>query len=138
MWPDWWSIALGMTGGLVLLWLVLVVVLWIAKPDDLSLREAARLLPDLLRMLKQLAKDPTMPRGVRIRLALLLGYLALPFDLIPDFIPVLGYADDAIIVALVVRSVVRHAGSAALSESWQGTPEGLAALRRLCGLPAGE
>ena len=67
MWPDWWSIALGMTGGLVLLWLVLVVVLWIAKPDDLGLREAGRLLPDLLRMLTQLAKDPTMPRGVRIR-----------------------------------------------------------------------
>jgi uncharacterized membrane protein YkvA (DUF1232 family) len=138
MWPDWWSIALGMIGGVVLLWLALVGVLWLAKPDDFGLREAARLLPDLLRMLKRLAKDPTMPKGVRIRLALLMGYLALPFDLIPDFIPVLGYADDAIIVALVVRSTARRAGPAALSKHWPGTPEGLAAVRRLCGLPASE
>jgi uncharacterized membrane protein YkvA (DUF1232 family) len=75
-----------------------------------------------------------MPRGVRIRLALLLGYLALPFDLIPDFVPVLGYADDAIIVALVLRSVTRTAGDNALAKHWPGTPEGLAALNRMCRL----
>jgi hypothetical protein len=60
----------------VLLWLALVVVLWLAKPDDIGLREAARLLPDLLRLLKRLAGDPTMPKGVHIRLVLLMGYLA--------------------------------------------------------------
>ena len=75
-----------------------------------------------------------MPKGVRIRLALLLVYLALPFDLIPDFIPVLGYADDAIIVAITLRSVTRRAGPAALSKHWPGTPEGLVAVRRLCRL----
>jgi uncharacterized membrane protein YkvA (DUF1232 family) len=138
MWSDWWSIALGIVAGLVLLWLALVVVLWLAKPDDIGLREAARLLPDLLRLLKRLAGDPTMPKGVRIRLVLLMGYLALPFDLIPDFIPVLGYADDAIIVALTVRSVARRAGPDALSKHWPGTPEGLDAVRRLCRLPASE
>jgi uncharacterized membrane protein YkvA (DUF1232 family) len=63
---------------------------------------------------------------------LLLGYLALPFDLIPDFVPVLGYADDAIIVALVLRSATRSAGPDALAKHWPGTPEGLAALKRLC------
>ena len=138
MWSDWWSIALGIVAGLVLLWLALVVVLWLAKPDDIGLREAARLLPDLLRLLKRLAGDPTMPKGVRIRLVLLMGYLALPFDLIPDFIPVLGYADDAIVVALTVRSVARRAGPDALSKHWPGTPEGLDAVRRLCRLPASE
>lgn len=136
MWSDWWSIALGIVAGLVLLWLALVVVLWLTKPDDIGLREAARLLPDLLRLLKRLAGDRTMPKGVRVRLVLLLGYLALPFDLIPDFIPVLGYTDDAIIVALVVRSVARRAGPAALSKHWPGTPEGLVSVRRLCRLPA--
>ena len=138
MWSDWWSIALSIVAGLALLWLALVVVLWLAKPDDIGLREAARLLPDLLRLLKRLAGDPTMPKGVRIRLVLLMGYLALPFDLIPDFIPVLGYADDAIIVALAVRSVARRAGPDALSKHWPGTPEGLDAVRRLCRLPASE
>ncbi len=134
---DWWSIALGGVAGL-LLWLALVLILWKTKPDDIGLRDAARLLPDLLRLLKRLAADPTLPNGVRIRLALLLGYLALPFDLIPDFIPVLGYADDAIIIALALRSVTRRAGSAALSKHWPGTPEGLAAVRRLCRLPEPE
>ncbi|WP_327434808.1 YkvA family protein [Streptomyces sp. NBC_01236] len=57
-------------------------------------------------------------------------------DLVPDFIPVLGYADDAIVVAAVLRSVVRHAGPDALARHWPGTPDGLAAVRRLAGLPA--
>src|SRR6185312_12696623 len=100
MWSEPVSIAVGIVAGVLALWLVLVVVLWFTKPDDIGLRDAARLLPDLLRLLKRLAADPTMPKGVRVRLALLLAYLALPFDLIPDFIPLLGYADDAIIVAI--------------------------------------
>lgn len=135
MWPDSVSIALGVVAGVVLLWLALVVVLWSTKPDDVGLRDAARLLPDILRLLKRLATDPGIERGVRVRLALLLAYLALPFDLIPDFIPVLGYADDAIIVAVVLRSVTRRAGPEAVAKHWPGTPEGLAAVRRLCRLP---
>lgn len=132
---DWLAIPLGVVGGLVLIWLAAVIALWIAKPDEASIRESLRLLPDLVRLLKRLVADPEMPRGIRIRLALLLAYLALPIDLIPDFIPVLGYADDAVIVALVLRSVTRRAGPEALTKHWPGTPEGLAALRRLCRLP---
>jgi uncharacterized membrane protein YkvA (DUF1232 family) len=135
MWPHWWSIPLSIVGGVVLLWITLMVALWIGKPDDLGIRDSARLLPDLVRLIKRLATDPGMPRGVRVRLAVLLGYLAIPIDLIPDFIPVIGYADDAIIIALVLRSVTRAAGPAALDEHWPGTPEGLAAVRRLCRLP---
>jgi uncharacterized membrane protein YkvA (DUF1232 family) len=82
-----------------------------------------------------LALDPALPRGVRVRLWLLFVYLAFPFDLIPDFIPVLGYADDAIIVAAVLRSVVRRAGADAVRRQWPGTPDGLAALWRVAGLP---
>jgi len=134
MWSQWWSIPLGVVGGLLLLWLVLAIVLWFAKPDDYAVRDAVRLLPDLLRLIKRLAADPETPRGVRIRLVLLLGYLALPIDLIPDFIPVLGYADDAIIVAIVLRSATRAAGSGSLDRHWPGTPEGLSALKRLCRL----
>jgi uncharacterized membrane protein YkvA (DUF1232 family) len=134
MWQDWWTIPLGIVGGLVLVWAALVLVLWLTKPGDYDLKDALRLLPDLIRMIKRLAADPATPRGVRIRLLLLLGYLALPFDLIPDFVPVLGYADDAIVVALVLRSATRSAGPDALAKHWPGTPEGLAALNRLCRL----
>jgi uncharacterized membrane protein YkvA (DUF1232 family) len=58
-------------------------------------------------------------------------YLAWPIDLVPDFIPVVGYADAAIIVALVLRSVVRRAGPDAIEQHWPGTPEGLALIDRL-------
>ena len=134
--PDWAWTLVGVLGGLLLCWLVLMAVLWATRPDDLRLRELLRLLPDVLRLVHRLAGDGTLPRGVRVRLWLLLGYLALPFDLVPDFVPVLGHADDAIVVALVLRSVVRHAGPAALDRHWPGTPDGLAALRRASRLPA--
>ena len=114
-----------------------MAVLWLTKPGDYDLKEAMRLLPDLIRLVKRLATDPDTPRGVRIQLALLLVYLALPIDLIPDFVPVLGYADDAIIVALVLRSVTRSAGPDALAMHWPGTPQGLVALKRLCRLNGG-
>ncbi len=133
--PEWAWTLVGVLGSLLLCWLVLMAVLWATRPDDLRLRELLRLLPDVVRLVHRLAGDDTLPRGVRVRLWLLLGYLALPFDLVPDFVPVLGHADDAIVVALVLRSVVRHAGPAALDRHWPGTPDGLAALRRASRLP---
>ena len=99
------------------------------------LQEALRLLSDTLRLLKRLALDKTLPRGVRVRLWLLFVYLATPFDLIPDFIPIIGYADDAIIVCAVLRSVVRRAGAEAGRRHWPGSDDGLAALWRAAGLP---
>ena len=135
MGADWWLVAIGIVGGVVLVWVALVAALWFQRPDELRVQDAMRLLPDLLRLLKGLVSDPTLPRGVRVRLTLLLGYLALPFDLVPDFIPILGYADDAIVVALVLRSVTRRAGPEALARHWPGSPEGLAAVRRLCRIP---
>ena len=133
--PEWAWTPAGVLGGLLLCWLVLMAVLWATRPDELRLRELLRLLPDVLRLLRRLAGDGTLPRGVRVRLWLLLAYLAMPIDLVPDFVPVLGHADDAIVVALVLRSVVRRAGAAALDRHWPGTPDGLAALRRASRLP---
>jgi uncharacterized membrane protein YkvA (DUF1232 family) len=125
----------GIAAALLAAWLVLVVALLAARPRGPLLGEALRLLPDLLRLLRRLAADPALPRGARIRLWLLLAYLALPFDLIPDVIPVLGYADDAILVALVLRTVVRRAGAGVVRARWPGTEDGLAALGRVTGLP---
>jgi uncharacterized membrane protein YkvA (DUF1232 family) len=127
-----WEIALGLAAGLVLVWLALIAALWAVK-GRFDLTEALRMLPDLLRLLRRLTADPTLPRGVRIRLWLLLAYLVIPIDLIPDFIPVLGYADDAIIVAVALRSVIRHGGREAITRHWPGSPDGLAAILRLTG-----
>ncbi|OIQ77247.1 hypothetical protein GALL_410630 [mine drainage metagenome] len=130
--PTGWGVVLGVVGGLLLVWVALVVALWFALPDRSTLRGLLRLLPDVLRLVRRLAADRDLPRGVRVRLWLLLGYLALPFDLVPDAVPVLGYADDAVVVALVLRSVARRAGHEALERGWPGTPEGLAAVLTLC------
>lgn len=132
-----WQTVLAALGGVLVLWVMLVVLLWLTQrrhPGSTRLRDAMRLLPDALRLLRRLAADPTLPRGVRLRLWLLLGYLLLPVDLIPDFIPVIGYADDAIVIALALRSVTRRAGPEALSRHWPGTNEGLADVRRMAGL----
>jgi uncharacterized membrane protein YkvA (DUF1232 family) len=120
--------------GLGLLYLGLLAALLVARPKGNLLRETLRLLPDLLRLLRRLAGDTDVPRIARVRLSLLLGYLAIPIDLVPDFVPLLGYADDAIIVALVLRSVVRRAGAPVIRRHWPGTDDGLAALARLTGL----
>jgi uncharacterized membrane protein YkvA (DUF1232 family) len=133
--PGWAWTLVGAVGGLLLCWLVLMAVLWLTRPDELSARELLRLLPDVLRLVRRLAGDRTLPRGVRVRLWLLMVYLAVPIDLVPDFLPVVGHADDAIMVALVLRSVVRRAGAAAVERHWPGSPEGLAALRRASRLP---
>jgi uncharacterized membrane protein YkvA (DUF1232 family) len=125
---------LAVAGGLLLLWATLLLLLWRARPADLTVRDALRLLPDLVRLVRRLAADRSLPRGVRVRLWLLLGYLLSPVDLVPDVVPVLGYADDVVVVALALRSVVRTAGSEALTRAWAGGPAGLAVVLRLAGL----
>lgn len=133
---DLWGRALlSAVVGLAVVWLVLVTALLLSArryPDMALLKQSARLVPDTIRLTRRLAADPSLPRGVRIRLWLLLGYLIVPVDLVPDFLPVIGYADDVVVVALALRSVVRTAGPDALARHWPGTEEGLGVLRRLC------
>ena len=132
---TWWHVALAVLVAMTAVWLVFVVALVVARPRGGLLRESLRILPDLVRLLTRLARDPDLPRGVRVRLGLLLGYLALPVDLVPDFVPVLGYTDDAIVVVLALRSVVRRVGVEPLRAHWPGTEDGFTTLCRLARLP---
>ena len=125
---------IALVAAILLSWLATVVALVIIRPKGNLLRESLRILPDLIRLLKKLTTDPTLSRGIRVRLGLLMVYLALPVDLIPDFIPVVGYADDAIVVVAVLRSIVGRVGIEPLRAKWPGTPDGFAALCRLAGL----
>lgn len=132
---NWWvALLIGFVLGLAGLWLALVLVMVVVRPRKDLLGESLRLLPDVVRLLTRLAGDPDLSRGVRVTLRLLLVYLALPIDLIPDFIPVLGYADDAIIVTVVLRRVARRVGIDALRGHWPGTEDGFFALCRLTGM----
>ena len=93
----------------------------------------ARLIPDCLRLVRRLSRDPRVPRGRRWSLLALAAYLALPLDLVPDFIPVAGVLDDAILVVLVLRGVVRAAGRGVVAEHWPGPRRGLELLQRALG-----
>ena len=97
-------------------------------------RALARFVPDCVVLLSRLLRDPRVPRRSKALVAALLPYLALPFDLIPDFIPVVGQLDDAILVAFVLRRVVRSAGPEVLEELWPGPEASLRIVLRLAAL----
>lgn len=123
---------------MLLVYAVLLALLWRharRNPGTVGLGEALRLLPDFLRFLGRLVADGDLPRAPRFMLVLLLAYLASPIDLVPDFIPVIGYADDVLVVALVLRLIVRTAGHRALARNWQGAEAGLRIIEQLAGLP---
>jgi uncharacterized membrane protein YkvA (DUF1232 family) len=128
-------IVVAIAAGLVVVWLTFIAFVFVIRPDGTSLRDATRLLPDTLRLVRGLAADGTIPRRTRWLVGLLLVYLASPVDLVPDFLPAIGFADDAIIAAFVLRHVIRRAGPDKLQEHWPGSAAGLAALARLLRLP---
>jgi uncharacterized membrane protein YkvA (DUF1232 family) len=128
-------VLIAVTSTLALTWLGLVGLLAWVRPRGSLLQEGLRILPDTLRLLGQLATDRSLSRGIRVRLWLLFAYVGMPFDIVPDFIPILGYADDVIMVCIVLRSVVRRAGADAVRRHWTGSDDGLAVLWRLARLP---
>ena len=106
-----------------LIWLVLV-----GRRDEAE--AFATFIPDCLVLVTRLARDPRVPRRRKLLLLALVGYLALPFDLVPDFIPVAGQLDDAVIVALVLRSFIRSGGEDLIREMWPGPEKSLALILR--------
>ena len=100
-------------------------------------RALAGFIPDCIVLFRRLLGDERVPRSRRLSLVLLLGYLALPIDLIPDFIPVAGQLDDAILVALVLRFVLRGGGPTVLEQHWPGPDPGLRLIRAIAFGPRG-
>jgi uncharacterized membrane protein YkvA (DUF1232 family) len=96
-------------------------------------RALLMLAPDCLVLLRRLTADPRTPRRSKLLLVALVAYLAMPFDVIPDFIPILGQLDDAILIALTLRAVLRVSGPDRIREHWPGPPSTLAGILRLAG-----
>jgi uncharacterized membrane protein YkvA (DUF1232 family) len=121
--------------GLIALavWAVVIAALLISGRRWMGIA-AAKVLPDLVRLLRGLARDPRVPRGSKW----LLGFAALwvisPIDLIPEFIPVAGPLDDIVVVALVLRHVLKKAGRAVAEEHWTGDPAILERILQLSGV----
>ena len=122
-------------GGVVLAAYLLVVLAFVVAGRRTDARALAGFVPDCVIFFSRLLRDPRVPRRSKILVAALIPYLALPFDLIPDFIPVAGQADDAILVALVLRVLVNRTETVVLRELWPGPDRSLAVVLRLAGVP---
>ena len=127
----WAWLFLGL-GVCVLLYALFVIALLIYGRRE-SARALAGFIPDGVVLCGRLLRDPRVPRRKKALLVALAAYLALPFDLVPDFIPVAGQLDDLVIVALVLRSFVRSGGETIVREHWPGPENSLAIVLRLAG-----
>jgi uncharacterized membrane protein YkvA (DUF1232 family) len=117
--------------GLVAAWLALLLLLWLIRPRGVGARELARLVPDILRLVRDLLMDRSTPRSVRVALGILLVWLISPIDLVPEFIPVLGPLDDVIVAVVILRFVRRRLGEAEMRRRWRGSDEGWRVVERL-------
>jgi uncharacterized membrane protein YkvA (DUF1232 family) len=119
-------------GVAVVIWVIAVATLCaFGRPS--TARGLVGLVPNLLFLFKDLVRDPRVPRGAKAWLAVGAVWLASPIDLLPEFIPVLGPLDDAIVAAVILRHLVRRAGSDIVAEHWRGDPETLRGVLRAFG-----
>jgi uncharacterized membrane protein YkvA (DUF1232 family) len=124
------------TAGLLALYAALVLALVLAGRRGQA-RAVAGFVPDCAVLFRRLAADPRVSRRHKAALVLVAGYLAMPFDLVPDFIPVAGQLDDAILVAIVLRSLVRAGGGDLVRAHWPGPRSSLSVVLRVAGLATG-
>lgn len=118
-------------GAVVLALYAALVLSLIVAGRRRDARALAGFIPDCLVLMRRLIGDARVSRWHKLLVGASIGYLAMPIDLVPDFIPVAGQLDDAIIVVLVLRTVVRAAGPALLREHWPGPATSLHVILRL-------
>ena len=126
-------IVVGIVAGILVLWAVLLALFWILRPKGVSARELVAVVPDLVRMLRDIVRDPATPLDVRVVLVGLLVWIVSPIDLIPEFIPVLGPLDDVLVAVVALRYVRRRVGVEGMRARWRGTDDGFALLGRVAG-----
>ena len=127
--------SLLVAGAIVLaIYLVLIAAL-VLSGRKLAAKELATLLPNLIRLCKDLATDPRVPRSAKVVLAIAGAWLVSPIDLVPEFIPVLGPLDDVVVAALALRYLARRAGVDIVREHWRGEPATLDTILRAARIP---
>ena len=127
------DVLLAIVAAVVSLWVALLVVFWLARPKGVPTRALVATIPDLVRLLRSLVTDPSVPLDVRIVLVGLIAWIVSPIDLIPEFIPGLGPIDDIVVAVAALRFVRRRVGLPELRARWKGSPEGFAIVARLLG-----
>jgi uncharacterized membrane protein YkvA (DUF1232 family) len=128
--PFWpWGVLLIALG----LYVVAIAAL-IAAGRREDARALAGFIPDCLVLVSRLARDKRISRPRRAALVVVLGYLALPIDLVPDFLPGIGQLDDAVVLGLALRLIVRGGGTELVREAWPGPQASLILVLRAAGL----
>ena len=120
-----WLLVVGV--GVLIVYAGFVVTLIVAGHRP-SVRDLLRFIPDCIVLVTRLLRDPRVPRRHKLLLGALVGYLALPFDIVPDFIPVAGHLDDVLVVALTLRAVLKGTKGELLREHWPVPASSLALL----------
>jgi uncharacterized membrane protein YkvA (DUF1232 family) len=127
---PWWSVLPVACAVLLLVWALAVALLAVAGRRSQA-AALARFVPDCLVLMRRLVADERVPRRRKLVLLVLVGYLVVPLDLVPDVIPVAGQLDDAIVLALGLRFVLRSADAAVVREHWPGPEASLSVLNRI-------
>lgn len=128
---GWGWIGVGVAAALAVYAAFLLTLLVLGRKTDA--RAWAGFVPDCVILFTRLVRDTRVPRRHKLLLGALVLYLSMPFDLIPDFIPIVGALDDAIIVAIVLRTLFRRAGPDLVREHWPGPDQSLALMLGLAG-----
>ena len=127
---QWWEWLLVSLAVIVVAYSMVVGCL-VARGRRDDARALATFIPDCIVLVSRLAREPRVPRQRKVLLLGLVAYLSLPFDLVPDFVPVAGQLDDVIIVALVLRHFVGAGGEPLMRELWPGPERSLGFVLRL-------
>jgi uncharacterized membrane protein YkvA (DUF1232 family) len=122
----------SLTAGALAVYLLLVLML-VVTGRRTSARALAGFVPDCLVLFRRLVGDPRVPRRRKLLLVALLVYLASPIDLVPDFIPVVGQLDDALLVGIVLRRTLKGCPTSMLAEHWPGPGSSLEVVLRVAG-----
>ena len=125
---HWWTWLLIVLGVLLAGSVGLILD---AQRHRAALIELVRLVRPCIALFRDIMRDPTLPRRTRVIPALVVAYLALPIDLVPDFLPVIGHLDDALIVAFALRHLVAATGRDRVAQHWTGEPKGLERVLKL-------
>jgi uncharacterized membrane protein YkvA (DUF1232 family) len=127
--PDWQVLVIPALTALALYAAAVLALVAVGRRTDAV--AVARFVPDCVGLFRRLLGDRRISRWRKLLLALVLLYLVIPIDLVPDFIPVAGALDDAIVVAVALRTFLHGAGPALVREHWPGPSRSLDAVVRL-------
>jgi uncharacterized membrane protein YkvA (DUF1232 family) len=132
------ALLIGLGSALLAAFAALFLAALIAAPRGMPAAALLRVYPDLVRLMIALSKDNRVGTSVRWRLLVAVAYNVQPLNLIPDFVPVIGFADNLVVTGWAIRSAIRKSGADVVSSHWPGDWAGFALVCRLCRLPAAQ